>query len=342
MILEEKKKKQATKGYILRVLLCVGTSIMVIVIALLGCILIVEFGPSKTARNLFVNSAMESSAGKFMATMFFSESEIEEIRSANSVVSSDEITDTSLINIESANGDALAVSGEVSSDDIEVQDIQGDTYKGKMMIIKNPARVTVGVSGDYGPNYSGKTVSDMAQSYNAIAAVNGGGFEDAGGTGNGGTPIGLVISDDKLKYGSLSTTYEVIGFDHNNALIVGKMTAQHALDIGVRDAISFGPILIVNGEASIVNGSGSGLNPRTAIGQRKDGAILLMTMDGRQVNSVGGSYADIIEVMMDYGAVNAANLDGGSSTLMYYNGEYINNCSSLYGPRNMPTCIVVR
>ena len=90
------------------------------------------------------------------------------------------------------------------------------------------------------------------------------------------------------------------------------MTAQAALDRGVRDAVSFGPVLVVNGEAVEVNGSGSGLNPRTAIGQREDGSILLVVIDGRQVNSLGASYSDVIELMLEYGAVNAANLDGGS------------------------------
>lgn len=68
----------------------------------------------------------------------------------------------------------------------------------------------------------------------------------------------------------------------------------------------------------------------------------MLVIDGRQVNSLGASYADVINVMLEYGAVNAANLDGGSSSLMYYKGEYINSCASLYGPRNMPTSIIVR
>ena len=112
--------------------------------------------------------------------------------------------------------------------------------------------------------------------------------------------------------------------------------------MGVRDAISFGPILIVNGEPTEVTGSGGGLNPRTAIGQRADGAVLLLVIDGRQANSLGANYGDLINVMTEYGAVNAANLDGGSSSLLVYNNEVISTCASLYGPRKMPTCIVVK
>lgn len=338
---KKNNKKSNKSSLIKRIALSIFTALFVIVLGLLGVIYILEFGPSNTARNLFVNSAMESSAGKFMATMFLSDEKIAQIRKDNSVVASDDITDTSLINI-GTNETDTADGDDNDEDGIQIIDISNDTYKGKMMIIKDPSRVTVGISGQYGASYSGKTVMDMAMNYDAVAAVNGGGFEDNNGVGNGGTPIGLVISDGELKYGSAGSSYEVIGFDNNNNLVVGKMTASEALSRGVRDALSFGPILIVNGQASQVNGSGSGLNPRTAIGQRADGAILLLVIDGRQVNSLGASYADVIDVMLEYGAVNAANLDGGSSSLMYYKGEYINSCASLYGPRNMPTSIIVR
>lgn len=338
----KKNNKKSNKSRLIkRIALSIFTALFVIVLGLLGVIYILEFGPSNTARNLFVNSAMESSAGKFMATMFLSDEKIAQIRKDNSVVASDDITDTSLINI-GTNETDTADGDDYDEDGIQIIDISNDTYKGKMMIVKDPSRVTVGISGQYGASYSGKTVMDMAMNYDAVAAVNGGGFEDNNGVGNGGTPIGLVISDGELKYGSAGSSYEVIGFDNNNNLVVGKMTASEALSRGVRDALSFGPILIVNGQASQVNGSGSGLNPRTAIGQRADGAILLLVIDGRQVNSLGASYADVIDVMLEYGAVNAANLDGGSSSLMYYKGEYINSCASLYGPRNMPTSIIVR
>lgn len=338
----KKNNKKSNKSRLIkRIALSIFTALFVIVLGLLGVIYILEFGPSNTARNLFVNSAMESSAGKFMATMFLSDEKIAQIRKDNSVVASDDITDTSLINI-GTNETDTADGDDNDEDGIQIIDISNDTYKGKMMIVKDPSRVTVGISGQYGASYSGKTVMDMAMNYDAVAAVNGGGFEDNNGVGNGGTPIGLVISDGELKYGSAGSSYEVIGFDNNNNLVVGKMTASEALSRGVRDALSFGPILIVNGQASQVNGSGSGLNPRTAIGQRADGAILLLVIDGRQVNSLGASYADVINVMLEYGAVNAANLDGGSSSLMYYKGEYINSCASLYGPRNMPTSIIVR
>jgi len=332
-----KNKSEKLKKVIVRTMVPIITVIVFLLMNLLGIVMITNYGPSETARNLFVNSVMESSAGKFMATWFFSDEKLAQIRAVNSVVSSTEVTDSNLIAVSKT-------ASETKAEDkpIEIIDIVASTYKGKMVVVHDPSRVTVGVSGNYGGPNGGKTVKDMAIVYNAIVAVNGGGFEDANGAGNGGTPIGIVISEGKLKYGSLTTSYEVIGFDNENKLVVGKMTGRQAIDRGIRDALSFGPILIVNGTLSVINGSGSGVNPRTAIGQRADGVMLLLVIDGRQTNSVGATYADLVDIMLAYGAVNAANLDGGSSTLLYYNGDYINKNSSINGPRNMPTSIIVR
>ena len=307
------------------------TSIGFILIFLLCVILLLTKGPSKTARNLFVNSAMESSAGKFLARIFLSREEVEDILQSNTVEDINDVADSSLIKI-----------SDINKDKIEILDIKGSTYRGKLAIVHDPSRVQIGVSGPYGPNYSGKTVEEMAKSYNAILATNGGGFEDAGGAGNGGTPIGIVIQDNKIVFGYESNSYEIIGFDKNDKLVVGRMTGKEAIDRGVRDALSFGPILVVNGKPAKVTGTGGGLNPRTAIGQREDGAILILVIDGRQANSLGASYADLISIFLEYGAINAANLDGGSSSLLYYKGEYINSCASLYGPRDMPTSVIVR
>lgn len=331
---DNKKKEKGKKlNLVSKIAIYFFSVLFLLLIFLTGTVLILEYGPSKTARNLFVNSAMESSAGKFLATLFISKDKIKEIQESNSVELMKEITDASLIAIDDTKDDL---------DKIELVKVKGSTFKGIMAIIHDPSRVTIGVSGPYGAAYAGKTVEEMAKSYNAVLATNGGGFEDANGMGNGGTPIGIVISDGKLAFGSMSKTYEVIGFDYDNKLVVGNMTGAEAINRGVRDALSFGPILIVNGKPAKINGTGGGLNPRTAIGQREDGAVLLLVIDGRQANSLGASYEDVMNVLLEYKAINAANLDGGSSSLLYYEGKYINNSSSLVGARPMPTSIIVR
>lgn len=331
----KKSKKKLVGMVFARIGISIATLLVLIVIGLFGVVAILQVGPSEAARNIFVNSAMESSMGGFVCKIFFSDEEIAQIRALNSVEKTEDVTDSSLIS------DTSELT-ESEKDFIEIIDLDKDTYKGKMMIVRDPSRVSVGISGEYGRNCSGRKVSEIAESYGAIAATNAGGFYDAGGVGLGGEPDGLVISDGELKWGNKDTTYEVIGIDKNNVLVVGNMTAAQALDRGVRDAVSFGPILIVNNEAVEINGKGSGLNPRTAIGQREDGSILLAVIDGRQVNSLGASYSDVIDLMLEYGAVNAANLDGGSSSLLYYKGEYINSCASMTGPRDLPTTIIVK
>ena len=66
-------------------------------------------------------------------------------------------------------------------------------------------------------------------------------------------------------------------------------------------------------------------------GQRADGAVLMFVTDGRGKNGhLGASASDLIEVMRDFGAVNAANLDGGSSSCMYYEGEYLMTSVTFY------------
>ena len=232
--------------------------------------------------------------------------------------------------------DALSVKG----DGLEIYDVSGPSYSGKMMVVHDPSRLSVGICGDYTKEgVTGRTLSSMAKSYDATAAINGGGFLDEGGLGNGGTPIGLVITNGKLVYGDLTKRYEVIGFNKDNIFIVGTMTGQQALDAGIRDALSFSPILVMNGRASTVSGSGGGLNPRTAIGQRADGAVLLLVIDGRQPSSLGATYADLIDIMLDYDAMNAANLDGGNSSGMYYNGGLVNKGLLT---RGLPTCFIVK
>lgn len=299
-----------------------------------GVVCILADGPSPAAQKLFVRSVKETSAIGFLADIFFSEEEIEAMLTVDAE-ESDEITDASLVE----------VSKDADSDEeaLELVDITGGTYRGKMLIIKDPSRVFVGTSGTYGEGFRGTTVMNMAERYGCVAGTNAGGFQDENGMGAGGVPLGMVISEGRLKWGSLDAQYEIIGFDKNDVLYVGKMTGHQALEAEIRDAVCFGPALIVNGVPRNANGSlGGGLNPRTAIGQRADGTVLLLVIDGRQASSIGATYDDLVSIMTEYGAVNAANLDGGSSSHMVYNGEIITKCSSLYGPRDMPTSILIR
>ena len=180
----------------------------------------------------------------------------------------------------------------------------------------------------------------MIAKFGAVGGINGGGFYDPNGSGTGGIPDGLVISGGELLWGESGSTYNVIGFDENGILHVGSMTAQAALDANIKYACSFGPTLIVNG---IPCGSrGGGMNPRTAIGQCADGTVLMAAINGRSLVSLGATYDDVTQLMLEYGAVNAANLDGGSSSLMIYNGNILNQPASMIGERDLPTAFLIK
>lgn len=311
-----------------------GAVLLALVIVLFSAMTVVCLGPSTQARDLFVNTVMETSAAKFLAYIYFSPEEIEAIKARNNAIEIDDVTKP-IEKFESSDSTE-------ETPEIEIVDILGDTFKGKLMIVRDPSRVSVGTPTNLGPEYQGWTLDKLVERNGAIAGINAGGFVDENGFGNGGTPVGIVIRDGELVFGSPTYTGTVIGFDTEHRLIVGRMSAAKALERNIRDAVTFGPALVMNGEAVPISGSGGGLNPRTCIGQRADGAVLLLTIDGRQSHSLGASYKDCARVMLEHGAINAANLDGGSSTLMIYNGEHVNKCATLYGSRDMPTSFIVR
>lgn len=269
-----------------------------------------------------------------MADIFLTDEEVQEITKANVVDEEGIDTNVSMVQI-------VQETEEDEQDDIEIVDVTGALYKGKMMIIKDPSRVKVGICNEFDKNKAGLTLIEICEKYDAIAGVNGGRYNDDNGFGKGGLPEGIVFSEGELVYGELDQVYQIYGFDKNDVFICGKMTGREAIERGIRDAVTFGPALVTNGKAVSSTGTGGGLNPRTAIGQRADGAVLLLVIEGRQTSSLGATYLDLIDIMLEFEAVNAANLDGGMSSSMAYEGEEILNNCSIKGPRDMPTAFVV-
>ena len=325
-------------------------TLLVVLGGFLFMLFLIQKGPSPRIRDLFVSSAKESSVGGIMVDLFLTPEEVEEIMANNATKEFEEITDTTLINIAAANDPGNEASGEITKasanpedpdgDGIAVYEVHGPTYRGKMMVVFDPSRVKVGTIDHYGLSTPGLTLMDMVAKYDAVAGINGGKYDDEAGIGTGGMPEGIVFSEGVCRMDNGGAQAEVYGFTNENVLVVGRMSAGYAASIGIRDSVSFGPALIVNGKAATMAGSGSGLNPRTAIGQREDGAVLLLVIEGRQTTSLGASMADLVEVMVNYGAVNAANLDGGMSSSMVYNGEEIITSCTLRA-RKMPTAFIV-
>ena len=195
-----------------------------------------------------------------------------------------------------------------------------------MAVIYDPSKIRTLVTAKIGT--SGQYLVTMAKTNKATVAINGGGFDDPGYNSNAANPLGVTYSKGKLV-----TSYYyagpggIIGFDNNDKLVLSSnCTAESAKRLGIRDCVTCGPFLIVNGKASTVVGNGGwGSAPRSVIGQRKDGIVLFLAIDGRMIGRQGADMDDLIEIMQNYGAYNAANLDGGTSTAMVVNGELIND-----------------
>ncbi len=225
---------------------------------------------------------------------------------------------------------------------LSVRAIAGSTYRGWVLLVRHPSWVHVAVTDQLGR--VGEQVSTFGSQTGALAAVNAGGFQDPGGTGTGGLPVGVTASYGHLAvYPDLTGDY-VIGLDSRGRLDVGKWTLAQAKALGLRDAVSFKPLLVVGGQPQITSGDGGwGIAPRTAIGQRADGTIIFVVIDGRQPGSFGATLRQVQDVMLREGAVTAVNLDGGSSTTLWYKGRVVNHpCCSPNGQRYIATAFIVK
>lgn len=307
-------------------------------------VIMLFYGPNHKFRNWLVTSAMTTMDHQYLATWFYSQKTIDTVLDTNTVIETETETDDDLVTIGQIDFnkviykneyDEEVLTKEKGNDLYKIIDISRDGYKGKLAVIYDPSKVKIGTSKNIGKSLDtskGQYLIDISKRYDAILAVNASGFVDPGYNSTGGVPRGYVISNGELVinnpwgrgYGGL------VGFDKNNKLILStKMTAEQAINNGIRDAVQYGPYLVVNGKASFIRGNGGwGIAPRTAIGQREDGIVLLLTIDGRQKASAGADMGDLAQIMIDYGAVNAANMDGGTSTAMSYNHKLISN------PRN--------
>ena len=333
---------------IAKILIGLVTTLLLLVVTLYGVMYVLAKGPSPTARDLFVRSVRETSAIGFLANLYFTEDEINEIIQGKDIAEYIE-TDTSLIQIPQPEPDNSDSQGPVADqwglvdedgDGIIVEDVKGQGYSGKMMIVLDPSRVIMGsVPSSYG--YRGYTVAQMVEHFDAVAGINAGGFLDPNGSGNGSIPDTLVVFDGQIYYAESGVSMGFVGFDENHIMHVGKPSVNDIVEKKIQYGVCFGPVLVSNGQVHNPEKLVSGVNPRTAIGQRSDGAVLLLVIDGRQVSSLGATYMDLAEVFLSYGAVNACNLDGGSSSVMWFQGDYINSPSTYVGIRPVPTTFLV-
>ncbi len=369
-----RKKKKDVKRTIINVVVRTLISIVTVaVVLLIGACLILNLmfnGPSPAARDVLTMSLKEASATKWIPALFLGKETVSQIENGgkdlfadddSSVGGNEQMSNPGSVQIDTS-GALNSTSDEWKDypDGIRIENVSGDTYNAYVMIVRDPSAVYLATSTEkFSMNIPGTRITDQIETEGAIAAVNAGAFFDNGTSSPsvGSVPEGLVISQGKVVWETGKAPQEgFVGFNNDNVLVVAhSMTADKAMEMGIRDGCCFGPVLIMDGQINEkVYNINSGYNPRTAIGQRADGAVILLCIDGRQAGSLGGTYSDIINIMVEYDAVNACNLDGGSSTVMLYRDNYgrygeagtvqmINNYSLLQEkPRKMPTFIMVR
>ena len=346
----ETKKKPVLRvlGFLgtclLRLLALAGVLLLTTAIFLLGVDFVLSRGPSQTARDKFVRSVKETSAIGFLADIFLSPEEVSSIIDPPEVVI-EENTDATLIEISIPSEDEGPTTDswgyvDDDGDGLILVPVKGGSYTGYMLIVLDPSRVILGCNPDM-LGIQGYTVQQFVEAVDGVAGINGGGFADPGGMGNGSIPDTLLVRDGQIYCAGHGVGRGFVGIDQDYILHVGFQTDKDVTDWNIQEGCGYGPILVMNGEMMPEETLASGLNPRTAIGQRSDGAILMLVIEGRQPSRLGASYQDEAEVMLRFGAVNACNLDGGSSSMMWVNGEYINNSASVIGIRPIPSGFVV-
>lgn len=316
------KNKEASKRRLkkwLKVLMSIFMFIYII-----GCIafIMLLYGPNDRFKTWYITTGMSTMNHQYLVRWFYNEEQIQHILSQNYIIETGESTNKDLIN-----KDQVLEYNEYEKELMTHE--EGETYKiitfevngakAYLAAIYDPSMVRLEITNQLGA--LGEYVTHMAERNNAVLAINGAGFVDSG-NNLGESPTGIVIIDGKIvvnnEYGGTTSTGGIIGITYDDVLVLLKnKTAEEAIEMGVRDAVSWGPFLIVNGVSSSVSGNGGwGGGARTAIGQRKDGTILFLVVDSNAIRTAGADMQDLVEIMERYGAYNAANLDGGTSSTM--------------------------
>ena len=291
----------------------------------------ITYGPISYFRNLLITTAMTTRTHQYLAYIFYNDEIIDKVMKENVVNSFDNATDTSAIKFNNTQTQTDSYANEFEEQVLK-RDEGNDLYKVftvkykkntiHMLVVYDPSRISMVLSTRNARG--GQMMTTIAKENEAIAAVNASGYSRNRSTGAL-IPVGVVISGGKITAGTVSTN-QLIGFNEDNVLVLTYDDAETAIKNGMRDAMSFGPFLIMNGEKAEMKGDGGwGYAPRTAIAQRKDGIVLFAVSDGRGKGSPGLSMVQLADFLYQYGAYNAANLDGGGSSVMVVNNKLVND-----------------
>ncbi len=205
--------------------------------------------------------------------------------------------------------------------------VQGTGYLGILAIGKDPAQLRCEASSGIG-SY-GQDVGTIVKNSGGLIGITGSGFNDPEGMGNGGNVAGYTVCEGKsygIHFGQVG--YKRIELTADNKFYITNAQSYVASD--VTDAVEFAPALVVDGKLTVDGYNDyNGINPRAAIGQSSRGEIMMLVIEGRQIGrSIGTDVETCAKILMRHDAYTAMNLDGGTSAVMWYDGEYVTKCSN--------------
>ena len=341
-----KKKAKMAKRWIVAAVITTLLNIAMVV-----C-LVLAYWSGSSFRDLFIATAYSTGTHQYYANFLYNEQQIFEalkgmaIEEHDEPIDLDDIVVTEVIPTTFSSESEREVLERNPGDVYKVVTLSGSGWKGYMTVIYDPTRISVGTAKNF--KKEGQTPSAIAKRYNALVAINSTGFRDWGGVGNGGHPSGSVVVDGKIVYkGHRSSKWGggIVGFTEEGKLVLTKKTMKKAVEeLGVYNAVEFGPFLLVNGQPTKVSKGVGGVQPRTFLGQRADGIVLFFVIDGRQGRSAGITFSAMINLLKKYQVVNAANMDGGASSTLVIKGKVRNNpCAySGDGQRAIPVIWMVK
>lgn len=315
-----------------------STKVFIVLDFLIACCFFLVYGPIEYIKNTIISTAMVTKTHQYIAYVFYSKNTVNKVLQADSYIPFDEdvnldsiIIDTSAKTTYDNEYDEAILTRDEGNDNYKLLNIEVGGYKAYLVAIYDPSKVKLATSPAFNNNKKGsERVKDTCKRLGGLVCINGGAFKDPDGWGSD-IPQGYLIKDGEVIWSDNDKAAMLIGFTNENKLLLVKATGEEAIKMGMRDALEFGPFLIVNGEQIKFNDAAGGYNraARVAIGQRKDGVVLFLVTEGVHAN--GPKLKDLAETLALYGAYNAANLDGGSSTQLVINNELVNKPLNVSG-----------
>ncbi len=290
-------------------------------------------------QNTIISTAINTKTHDYIAYIFYSEERVNKVVAMSNftpidaeVNLDDIVIDTKPRESYDNKYDEEILTRDAGNEDYKYIKVKVGKYDAHLVAIYDPSKVKLIASKSFNTGSGQEKVKDMCNRYNGLVCINGGKFDDTTGYGSD-IPQGVLIKDGKVIWSDSRAKSNIIGFNNENKLVLTYATADEAIEMGIRDALEFGPFLIVNGKTLKYESAAGGYDraARVAIGQRKDGVVLFLVTEGVHAN--GPTLLEVITLLQKYGAYNASNLDGGTSSQLVIKGELINTPLTVYGTK---------